>query len=174
VTFRPSVNVGVDVTGEQLRKEFDAVVLAVGATKPRDLPVPGRELDGVHYAMEFLPQQNKRVAGDDVPNQLTAAGKHVIVIGGGDTGSDCIGTSNRQRARSITQFEILARLLTHQHSNKAQTTLLAPALKITSQRDAHTHTRPCSSRRAQPKNHHPPPNSRAFRACTARSNDEGG
>jgi glutamate synthase (NADPH/NADH) small chain len=109
VVFRPSVNVGKDVTAAQLREQFDAIVLAVGATKPRDLPVPGHDLEGIHFAMEFLPQQNKRVAGDDVPGQITAEGKHVIVIGGGDTGSDCIGTSNRQRARSITQLEILPR-----------------------------------------------------------------
>jgi glutamate synthase (NADPH/NADH) small chain len=107
VVFKTSVDVGRDITAEQLKKEFDAVVLAVGATKARDHPVPGRELKGVHYAMEFLPQQNKRVAGDEVPGQILATGKHVVVIGGGDTGSDCIGTSNRQRAKSITQFEIL-------------------------------------------------------------------
>jgi len=109
VTFRPSVNVGEDVTVEELRQQFDAIVLSVGATEPRDLPVPGRELDGVYFAMEFLPQQNKRGAGDpdSVAGTLRATGKHVVVIGGGDTGSDCIGTSNRHGASSITQLEIL-------------------------------------------------------------------
>ena len=91
----------------QLMKDFDAIVLAGGAEQPRDLPIPGRELDGVHFAMEFLPLQNRRVAGDTGVRELTAAGKHVVVIGGGDTGSDCVGTSNRHGARSITQFELL-------------------------------------------------------------------
>jgi glutamate synthase (NADPH/NADH) small chain len=92
---------------DQLLREFDAVVLAGGAEQPRDLPVPGRELAGVHFAMEFLPQQNKIVAGDPVSGQILATGKHVIVIGGGDTGSDCVGTSNRQGAASVTQFELM-------------------------------------------------------------------
>ncbi len=91
----------------ELVEEFDAVVLAGGAEQPRDLPVPGRELDGVHFAMDFLPQQNKVVAGDRVAGQILATGKHVVVIGGGDTGSDCVGTSNRHGARSVTQFELL-------------------------------------------------------------------
>ena len=86
---------------------FDAVVLCTGARVPRDLPVPGRELEGVHFAMEFLTQQNKKVAGDDVPGQILATGKHVVVIGGGDTGSDCVGTSNRHKAASVTQLELL-------------------------------------------------------------------
>jgi glutamate synthase (NADPH) small chain len=86
---------------------FDAVVLAGGAETPRDLPVPGRQLAGIHFAMDFLPQQNRVVAGDRVPSQITAAGKRVVVIGGGDTGSDCVGTSNRQGARSVTNFELL-------------------------------------------------------------------
>ena len=90
----------------QLMKDFDAIVLAGGAEQPRDLPIPGRELDGVHFAMEFLPLQNRRVAGDTGVRELTAAGKHVVVIGGGDTGSDCIGTSNRQQAKSVTNFEL--------------------------------------------------------------------
>ena len=107
VTFRPGVNVGVDVTGERLQREFDAVVLSVGATKPRDLPAPGRELKGIHFAMDFLPQQNKIVAGDAVPDQILATGKNVVIIGGGDTGSDCLGTSNRQGARRVHQFELL-------------------------------------------------------------------
>ncbi|HEU0203375.1 MAG TPA: glutamate synthase subunit beta [Burkholderiaceae bacterium] len=95
------------VAPEKLMQEFDAVVLAGGAEQPRDLPVPGRELRGVHFAMEFLPQQNKIVAGDKVKEQILATGKHVVVIGGGDTGSDCVGTSNRQGATSVTQFELL-------------------------------------------------------------------
>jgi glutamate synthase (NADPH/NADH) small chain len=99
--------VGKDVTAESLVAEYDAVVLTGGAEAPRDLPVPGRDLAGIHFAMEFLPQQNRVVAGDRVPDQIVATGKHVIVIGGGDTGSDCVGTSNRQRAKSITQFELL-------------------------------------------------------------------
>jgi NADPH-dependent glutamate synthase beta subunit-like oxidoreductase len=92
---------------EQLKPDFDAVLLAGGAENSRDLPVPGRELDGVHFAMEFLPQQNKVVAGDKVKGQIRADGKHVIVIGGGDTGSDCVGTSNRHGAASVTQFELM-------------------------------------------------------------------
>ncbi len=95
------------VPAKKLLQEFDAVVVSGGAERPRDLPVPGRELDGVHFAMEFLPQQNKVVAGDKVAGQITATGKHVVVIGGGDTGSDCVGTSNRQGAASVTQFELL-------------------------------------------------------------------
>jgi glutamate synthase (NADPH) small chain len=107
VVFRPGVNVGVDITGDKLLADYDAVVLTGGAEAPRDLAVPGRDLAGVHFAMEFLPQQNRIVAGDQVADQLVATGKHVIVIGGGDTGSDCVGTSNRQGAASITQFELL-------------------------------------------------------------------
>ena len=95
------------VSAEQLQAEFDAVLLAGGAEQSRDLPVPGRELSGVHFAMEFLPQQNKVNAGDKVPGQISAKGKHVIVIGGGDTGSDCVGTSNRHGAASVTQFELM-------------------------------------------------------------------
>ena len=95
------------VSAKKLLKEFDAVVLSGGAEQPRDLPVPGRELSGVHFAMEFLPQQNQVVAGDKLATQITATGKHVVVIGGGDTGSDCVGTSNRQGAASVTQFELL-------------------------------------------------------------------
>jgi len=120
VTFRAGVQVGVSRPGkgvpdwsvellapEKLLAEFDAVVLAGGAEQPRNLPIPGRELDGVHFAMEFLPLQNKRVAGDTHVPDLWATGKHVVIIGGGDTGSDCVGTSNRHGARSITQFELL-------------------------------------------------------------------
>jgi len=107
VEFRPGVHVGKDVSAEELVAEYDAVALTGGAEAPRDLPVPGRDLAGIHYAMEFLPQQNRVNAGDKVPEQILATGKHVVVIGGGDTGSDCVGTSNRQRAKSITQFELL-------------------------------------------------------------------
>ena len=95
------------VSAQQLKAEFDAVLLCGGAEQSRDLPVPGRDLDGVHFAMEFLPQQNKVNAGDKVKGQLRADGKHVIVIGGGDTGSDCVGTSNRHGAASVTQFELM-------------------------------------------------------------------
>jgi glutamate synthase (NADPH/NADH) small chain len=112
VTFKTSAEVGVEVSFRALRENFDAVVLAGGAEEPRRLDIPGAELPGVRLAMEFLTQQNKRVAGDDevraAPRgSLTATGKHVIVIGGGDTGSDCVGTSNRQGARSVTQLEIM-------------------------------------------------------------------
>jgi glutamate synthase (NADPH/NADH) small chain len=107
VTFRPGVDVGRDVDARTLLDDFDAVALTGGAEHPRDLPVPGRDLAGVHFAMDFLPQQNRVVAGDGVGEQILAGGKHVVVIGGGDTGSDCVGTSNRQGAASITQFELL-------------------------------------------------------------------
>ena len=107
VEFRVNQHVGANVDTQRLLEEYDAVVLAGGAEHPRDLPVPGRELGGVHFAMEFLPQQNKVVAGDKVPQQILATGKHVVVIGGGDTGSDCVGTSNRHGAASVTQFELL-------------------------------------------------------------------
>ncbi len=95
------------IAPDELRAQFDAVLLAGGAEQSRDLPVPGRDLDGVHFAMEFLPQQNKVNAGAKLKKQLRAEGKHVIVIGGGDTGSDCVGTSNRHEAASVTQFELL-------------------------------------------------------------------
>jgi glutamate synthase (NADPH/NADH) small chain len=95
------------ITPEQLQKDFDAVLLTGGSEQSRDLPVPGRDLDGIHFAMEFLPQQNKVNAGDKLKGQLRADGKHVIVIGGGDTGSDCVGTSNRHGAVSVTQFEVM-------------------------------------------------------------------
>ena len=120
VTFRCGVLVGdlpkdskvtnwatETITPAQLQKDFDAVVLTGGAEQSRDLPVPGRDLSGIHFAMEFLPQQNKVNAGDKLKDQLRAAGKHVIVIGGGDTGSDCVGTSNRHGAVSVTQFELM-------------------------------------------------------------------
>ena len=109
VEFRVEQNIGVQVSAQKLKDEFDAVVLTGGAEQPRDLPVPGRELQGVHFAMEFLPQQNRVVAGEVVPDQIKATGKHVVVIGGGDTGSDCVGTSNRQGAASVTQFEVMPR-----------------------------------------------------------------
>jgi glutamate synthase (NADPH) small chain len=109
VEFRCNANVGVNVPVADLRSDFDAILLAGGATQPRDLPIPGRALRGIHYAMEFLPQQNKRNQGDTIPPDvsLTAQGKDVVIIGGGDTGSDCTGTSNRQGATSVTQFELL-------------------------------------------------------------------
>ena len=120
VTFRTGVRVGdlpagspvhsdaeVVISPQQIQADFDAVVLAGGAEYPRDLPVPGRDLDGVHFAMDFLPLQNRVVAGDKVPGQIMATGKHVVVIGGGDTGSDCVGTSNRHGAASVAQFELM-------------------------------------------------------------------
>lgn len=109
VTFKINQHVGENVSAADLERDFDAVVLAGGAELPRDLPVPGRELDGVHFAMDFLTPNNKMVAGDNVPNQIKATGKHVVVIGGGDTGSDCVGTSNRHGAASVTQFELMPR-----------------------------------------------------------------
>ena len=112
VIFRTGMEIGKDVSIERVMDDYAVVVLAAGAEQPRDLPIPGRELEGVHYAMEFLTQQNKRNEGDDearaAPNgTISATGKHVVVIGGGDTGSDCIGTSNRQGAASVTQLEIM-------------------------------------------------------------------
>ena len=105
--FRSGVDVGVDLTGQQLRDRYDAVVLAIGATVPRDLNAPGRELRGVHQAMEYLPQGNRAALGEVVEDQILATGKDVIVIGGGDTGADCIGTAHRQGARSVTSLEIM-------------------------------------------------------------------
>jgi glutamate synthase (NADPH/NADH) small chain len=107
VEFRVNQNVGVNISADDLVRDYDAVVLAGGAEHPRDLPIPGRELDGVHFAMDFLTPQNKVVAGDSISDQIKATGKHVVVIGGGDTGSDCVGTSNRHGAASVTQFELL-------------------------------------------------------------------
>ncbi len=111
VTFHCNVHVGIELDVNELVAGHDAVVLAAGAEQPRDLPIPGRDLDGIHFAMEFLPQQNRRNADEPLGNVLpiVAGGKHVVVIGGGDTGSDCIGTSNRQGALSVTQLEILPR-----------------------------------------------------------------
>ena len=109
VQFRTSVNVGADVTLEQLNADFDAIVLAGGAGQPRDLPVPGRELNGVHFAMEYLTLSNRRVEGDHIPDDrfISAKGKRVVIIGGGDTGADCLGTVHRQGALSVHQFELL-------------------------------------------------------------------
>ena len=109
VSFQTGVNVGSDLAVSELRRSFDAVLLAMGSEVPRDLEVPGRELDGVHFAMDFLPQQNHRVAGDVVPEEgaIRADGKHVVILGGGDTGSDCIGTSHRHGAASVTSIELL-------------------------------------------------------------------
>jgi glutamate synthase (NADPH/NADH) small chain len=101
--------VGVRHDARRLLEDFEAVVLAGGSEHPRELDVPGRDLEGIHFAMDFLPQQNKRVAGDEVPGQIVATGKHVVVLGGGDTGSDCIGTSIRQGAAKVTNFELLPR-----------------------------------------------------------------
>lgn len=112
--FRPGVNVGKDITASQLRAQFDAVVLCGGATMRRDLPVPGRELDGIHQAMEYLPLANKAAVGDPVVDAdglpaIHARDKHVIIIGGGDTGADCLGTATRQGAKSVKSFEIMPR-----------------------------------------------------------------
>ena len=107
VEFRTNQYVGGNVPAKEVLDQFDAVILSGGAEQPRDLPVPGRDLDGIHFAMDFLPLQNRRVAGDKDISDLWATDKHVVVIGGGDTGSDCVGTSNRQDAKSITQFELL-------------------------------------------------------------------
>jgi glutamate synthase (NADPH/NADH) small chain len=107
--FRAGVDVGADLTGQQLRDRYDAVVLAMGATEARDLDVPGRELDGIHQAMEYLPQSNRASLGEEVAGQIRADGKHVVIIGGGDTGADCLGTATRQGAASITQLEIMPR-----------------------------------------------------------------
>lgn len=104
--FRAGVNIGVDITWDDLRARYDAVVVATGAMVPRDLPIPGRDLLGVHFAMDYLVQQNKVGAGDTVSEQLTAEGKHVVVLGGGDTGADCIGTAHRQGALSVTNLAI--------------------------------------------------------------------
>ncbi len=107
VQFQINAHVGVNVAVADLRRDFHAILLSGGAEQPRDLKVPGRELNGVHFAMEFLPQQNRRNEGDDVPNQILATGKRVVIIGGGDTGADCLGTSHRQKALSVHQFELL-------------------------------------------------------------------
>src|SRR4029077_16523490 len=112
VEFRAGVEVGVNLSLDSLMQTYDAIVMSCGAEAPRDLEVPGRELSGIHFAMDYLMQQNKRVAGDDESRAaprgtLSAKDKHVVVIGGGDTGSDCVGTSNRQGAASVTQLEVM-------------------------------------------------------------------
>ena len=111
IKFKVNANVGVNVDAKKLVQDFDAIVLTGGSTVPRDLPIKGRELNGVHFAMDFLDQNNKRVAGDRIPKETTilATNKNVLVIGGGDTGSDCVGTSNRHKATSVTQIELLAK-----------------------------------------------------------------
>ena len=111
VVFRPGVNVGKDIDARELLEEFDAICLAGGATQPRDLQVPGRELKGVYFAMEYLPMQNRRNAGDEIPDDefITAKDKRVIILGGGDTGADCLGTALRQGAREVLQYEIMPR-----------------------------------------------------------------
>ncbi|MDE2591558.1 MAG: glutamate synthase subunit beta [Actinomycetales bacterium] len=116
--FRTNVNIGVDITWEDLRARYDAVVVATGATQPRDLRVPGRELEGVHFAMEYLGQANRWVAGEQVPNQIDARGKHVIILGGGDTGADCLGTATRQGALSVTTLAIGKQPGTERPSNQ--------------------------------------------------------
>jgi glutamate synthase (NADPH/NADH) small chain len=119
VVFKPSVNIGTDVDASALRNQFDAVCLAGGATWSRDLEVPGRELQGTYFAMEFLPLQNKRGAGDEIPDEqfISAEGKRVIILGGGDTGADCLGTVHRQGAKSVVQMEILPRPPEHRPSD---------------------------------------------------------
>lgn len=107
VVFQANAHVGQNVPVEDLRKKFDAILLAGGAESPRDLKVPGRELKGIHFAMDYLPQQNKKIAGDEVAHQILATGKRVVIIGGGDTGADCLGTCHRQGATSVLQFEIM-------------------------------------------------------------------
>jgi glutamate synthase (NADPH) small chain len=109
VIFKTNANIGVNVPADDLKKDFDAVCLAGGATLPRDLPIPGRDLDGIHFAMDYLPLQNKRCEGDTIPDEnfISAKGKKVVIIGGGDTGADCLGTAHRQGAVSVVQFELL-------------------------------------------------------------------
>ena len=114
VDFKTGCNVGVNIGVDDLKRDYDAIILAGGATAPRDLPVPGRELAGIHFAMEYLTESNRRVEGDSVPpiddpRAITAKGKHVVIIGGGDTGADCLGTAHRQGARSVHQLELLSR-----------------------------------------------------------------
>jgi glutamate synthase (NADPH/NADH) small chain len=111
VIFRPGVDVGADVPASRIRADFDATLLAGGAGQPRDLPVPGRELQGIHFAMEYLTLQNRRNEGDTIEDAdfITAAGKHVVIIGGGDTGADCLGTAHRQGALAVHQLELMPR-----------------------------------------------------------------
>ena len=107
--LRAGVSVGTDLTGQQLRERYDAVVLAIGSTVPRDLAVPGRDLRGIHQAMEYLPQANRAALGESVDDQISAKDRDVVILGGGDTGADCLGTAIRQGARSVTQLEIMPR-----------------------------------------------------------------
>lgn len=117
VSFQTGVHVGSDLSAQDLRRHFDAVLLCIGSEQPRDLPIPGRELDGIHFAMKFLTQQNRRLAGDriDPAEEILATDKHVVILGGGDTGSDCVGTSHRHGARSVTSIELLERPPDHRH-----------------------------------------------------------
>ncbi|MFT4567420.1 MAG: glutamate synthase (NADPH/NADH) small chain [Saprospiraceae bacterium] len=119
VQLRTNTNVGVDITAEELQKDYDAIVLTGGSTIPRDLPIPGRELKGVHFAMDYLEQSNRQVAGQEAFNHeiISAAGKNVVVIGGGDTGADCVGTSNRKKATSVTQIELLSKPPLNRHED---------------------------------------------------------
>jgi len=117
VIFKTNAHVGESIPASDLRKEFDAILLTGGAENPRDLKVPGRDLKGIHFAMEYLPQQNKRIAGDRVHGQILATGKRVVIIGGGDTGADCLGTAHRQMAASVTQFEIMPMPPEDRHSS---------------------------------------------------------
>ncbi|CAI8353157.1 MAG: Glutamate synthase [NADPH] small chain [Cellulomonadaceae bacterium TMED98] len=104
--FRAGVAIGTDITWDELTERYDAIVVATGAPQPRDLPIPGRDLLGIHYAMDYLVPSNKWVAGDQVPQQITAEGKHVVILGGGDTGADCLGTAHRQHAESVSMLAI--------------------------------------------------------------------
>ncbi len=104
--FRAGIDIGTDITWSELRRRYDAVVIATGATVPRDLPIPGRDLNGVHFAMDYLVQSNRVVAGEEVPDQINAKDKHVVILGGGDTGADCLGTAHRHQAASVTTLAI--------------------------------------------------------------------
>lgn len=117
INFKTNANIGVNISASEINEAHDAVVICTGSTLPRDLPIPGRDLDGVHFAMDFLTQQNKEVAGDIIKDKISAKDKNVLVIGGGDTGSDCIGTSHRHGASSVTQIELLAKPLPHRTEN---------------------------------------------------------
>ena len=119
IVFQTNTNVGVDISAEKLMDDYDAIVLTGGSTIPRDLAIPGRQLKGIHYAMSFLEQKNRQVAGQiDFPHEIiSATGKDVIVIGGGDTGADCVGTSNREKAKSVTQIELLSKPPTERHES---------------------------------------------------------